>query len=46
MMISAITVSFFAIGIALVLCLSLEFPVTALLKRFIKKEGEMVVRVF
>lgn len=30
--------TFFAIGIGLVLCLSLEFPVTALLKRFIKKE--------
>lgn len=39
MLLSAITVTVFAIVIALVLCLSLEFPVTALLKRFIKKEG-------
>lgn len=38
--ISALTVYFFATLLGLALCLSLEFPVTAMLKQFLKRDPE------
>lgn len=39
-MISAMTVYFFVVSVALVLCLCLEFPITAILKQFMKRDSQ------